>query len=152
MLKQQTIVILMFIRALINVSFWIGDIAFRYLNYIKENSTLAAKIPNSENESDAGDDANRKVTVCDINANMLEVGKKRAMAMHYDSEIRWRLGNAEDLNQEKENTYDVYTIAFGIRNCTHLDKVVREAYRVLKPGGRFMCMEFSQPTSEIFNK
>ena len=83
---------------------------------------------------------------------MLEVGKKRAMAMHYDSEIRWRLGNAEDLNQEKENTYDVYTIAFGIRNCTHLDKVVREAYRVLKPGGRFMCMEFSQPTSEIFNK
>lgn len=92
------------------------------------------------------------ITVCDINENMLEVGKKRGFALDFKNEIRWRLGNAEDLNKEKENFYDVYTIAFGIRNCTHLDKVIKEAYRVLKPGGRFLCMEFSHPTSEIFNK
>ena len=65
--------------------------------------------------------------------------------------LEWVQGDAEQLPFD-DASFDSYTIAFGIRNCTHLDKVVREAYRVLKPGGRFMCMEFSQPTSEIFNK
>jgi 2-methoxy-6-polyprenyl-1,4-benzoquinol methylase len=62
------------------------------------------------------------------------------------------LGNAEDLSSEKESTYDAYTISFGIRNCTHLDKVVKEAYRVLKPGGRFMCLEFSNVENAYFRR
>ena len=52
-------------------------------------------------------------------------------------------GDAEGL-PFPEDTFDAYTIAFGIRNCTHLDKVLAEAYRVLKPGGRFLCLEFSK--------
>lgn len=47
---------------------------------------------------------------------------------------------------------DVYTIAFGIRNCTHIDKVVKEAYRVLKPGGKFMCLEFSKVDNPLISK
>ena len=52
-------------------------------------------------------------------------------------------GNAEGL-PFPEDTFDAYTIAFGIRNCTRLDLVLAEAYRVLKPGGRFLCLEFSK--------
>jgi 2-methoxy-6-polyprenyl-1,4-benzoquinol methylase len=83
---------------------------------------------------------------------MLNVGMQRASNLKLNSRINWRQGNAENLVLEKENTYDVYTIAFGIRNCTNIDKVVREAYRVLKPGGRFMCLEFSHANNEIFSK
>jgi len=54
-------------------------------------------------------------------------------------------GNAEALPLEA-NSLDSYTIAFGIRNCTHVDRVVKEAHRVLKPGGRFLCLEFSHLT------
>ena len=93
-----------------------------------------------------------EITICDINQNMLNVGKKRAASLRLNSNINWRQGNAENLVLEQDNTYDVYTIAFGIRNCTNIDKVVREAYRILKPGGRFMCLEFSHSDSEIFRK
>ena len=112
-----------------------GDIAFRYLNYLKSNSPIRQ----TANEENRDNNQTKRVTVCDINQNMLEVGKKRALALKYNEDIRWQLGNAEDLNLEKENTYDVYTIAFGIRNCTHLDKVVREAYRVLKVLNVYYC-------------
>ena len=57
-------------------------------------------------------------------------------------DINWICGNAEELPIEDES-YTAYTIAFGIRNVTNIDKVLDEAYRVLKPGGRFMCLEFS---------
>ena len=63
--------------------------------------------------------------------------------MGYNLGISWKEGNAEAL-PFPEDTFDAYTIAFGIRNCTHLDKVLAEAYRVLKPGGRFLCLEFSK--------
>ena len=56
--------------------------------------------------------------------------------------MSWIEGNAESL-PFPDNSFDVFTIAFGIRNCTHVDKVVQEAHRVLVPGGRFMCLEFS---------
>lgn len=101
--------------------------------------------------SDAGDNKPR-VTVCDINENMLNVGKERAKQMNFYDKIDWKVGNAEHLVLEKDNSYDVYTIAFGIRNCTNLENVVREAYRVLKPGGRFMCLEFSKTNNPIFKK
>lgn len=57
-------------------------------------------------------------------------------------DINWVCGDAEKLPFE-DNSYNAYTIAYGIRNCTNVDKVLTEAYRVLKPGGRFMCLEFS---------
>lgn len=57
-------------------------------------------------------------------------------------DIDWVCGDAESLPFESES-FTAYTIAFGIRNCTNIDKVLSEAYRVLKPGGRFMCLEFS---------
>lgn len=54
------------------------------------------------------------------------------------------IANAEELTEVKDETMDLYTIAFGIRNVTNRDKALREAYRVLRPGGRFMCLEFSE--------
>lgn len=54
------------------------------------------------------------------------------------------VANAEELTEVKDDTMDLYTIAFGIRNVTNRDKALREAYRVLRPGGRFMCLEFSE--------
>lgn len=88
------------------------------------------------------------VTVCDINQAMLDVGKKKAEDNGITSGISWVQGNAENL--PFDNTlFDAYTIAFGIRNCTNVQQVINEAYRVLKPGGRFMCLEFSQVTNPL---
>ncbi|KAH9640836.1 hypothetical protein HF086_014422 [Spodoptera exigua] len=58
-------------------------------------------------------------------------------------DINWKCADAERLDLP-DDSYTAYTIAFGIRNCTHIEKVLEEAYRVLTPGGRFMCLEFSQ--------
>jgi demethylmenaquinone methyltransferase / 2-methoxy-6-polyprenyl-1,4-benzoquinol methylase len=80
------------------------------------------------------------VTVCDINPDMLAEGKKRAEEKSIS--VEWICGNAENL-PFPDNHFDAYTIAFGIRNVTHIDRALAEAYRVLKPGGRFLCLEFS---------
>jgi len=78
---------------------------------------------------------------------MLEVGKGRAAERGYDKftdpMLDWVVGNAQQL-PFPDNSMDAYTIAFGIRNCTDIPAVLREAHRVLKKGGRFMCLEFSQ--------
>jgi demethylmenaquinone methyltransferase/2-methoxy-6-polyprenyl-1,4-benzoquinol methylase len=81
------------------------------------------------------------ITVCDASPAMLEQGLRRAGAEHLD----WICGDAEQL-PVASLSQDAYTIAFGIRNTTHLDRVLKEAYRVLKPGGRFLCLEFSKVT------
>ncbi|PIK47711.1 putative 2-methoxy-6-polyprenyl-1,4-benzoquinol methylase, mitochondrial [Apostichopus japonicus] len=83
------------------------------------------------------------VTVCDINKNMLDVGQKRAAQRGLMEGISWVEGNAEELPFDSDSM-DAYTIAFGIRNVTRVQKALDEAYRVLKPGGRFMCLEFSE--------
>ena len=78
------------------------------------------------------------ITVCDINERMLQVGRARAP----EAPIAWITGDAQAL-PFPDRSFDAYTIAFGIRNVTHIDAALPEAYRVLKPGGRFLCLEFS---------
>jgi demethylmenaquinone methyltransferase/2-methoxy-6-polyprenyl-1,4-benzoquinol methylase len=81
-------------------------------------------------------------TVCDINTGMLEVGRERAVKQHFDDRVDFVEGNAEAL-QFPDRGFDAYTIAFGIRNVPRIDRALAEAYRVLRPGGRFLCLEFS---------
>ena len=101
-----------------------GDIAFRIAEMARAR----------------GGDA--EITVCDINANMLGEGVRRA-AEKDERIIGWVCGDAEKL-PVLDGHFDAYTIAFGIRNVTHIDAALREARRVLKPGGRFLCLEFSK--------
>jgi demethylmenaquinone methyltransferase / 2-methoxy-6-polyprenyl-1,4-benzoquinol methylase len=86
-------------------------------------------------------DAGAEVTVSDINQDMLDVGIERALKRGIDGLV-WSRQNAEEL-AFPDRTFDAYTIAFGIRNVTHIDKALAEAFRVLKHGGRFFCLEFS---------
>eukprot|EP00123_Amoebidium_parasiticum_P012781 comp21571_c0_seq1/m.30140 comp21571_c0_seq1/g.30140 ORF comp21571_c0_seq1/g.30140 comp21571_c0_seq1/m.30140 type:complete len:316 (-) comp21571_c0_seq1:249-1196(-) len=110
-----------------------GDIAFREVDFMRTASPTHGG----------------SVVVCDINTSMLEVGKQRARERGYrDEEISWVAGDAEKLPFD-DNTFDAYTIAFGIRNVTHIDQALSEAYRVLKPGGRFMCLEFSRVNNPV---
>jgi demethylmenaquinone methyltransferase / 2-methoxy-6-polyprenyl-1,4-benzoquinol methylase len=81
-------------------------------------------------------------TVCDINPDMLAVGRERAAKNHLDDRVDFAEGNAEALSFP-DRAFDAYTIAFGVRNVPRIDLALREAYRVLKPGGRFLCLEFS---------
>jgi demethylmenaquinone methyltransferase/2-methoxy-6-polyprenyl-1,4-benzoquinol methylase len=81
------------------------------------------------------------VTVADINADMLEVGKQRAEARRLEG-LDWKVENAERLSFA-DGSFDAYAIVFGIRNVTDIPAALREAHRVLKRGGRFFCMEFS---------
>jgi len=107
--------------ALLDVAGGTGDIAFR-----------AAKA--------AG--AGFHATVCDINADMLAVGRERATARQLGHRVSFVEGNAEAL-AFPDRSFDAYTIAFGIRNVPQIDLALREAYRVLRPGSRFLCLEFS---------
>jgi len=81
------------------------------------------------------------VTVADINQEMLDVGVERALERGIDGLV-WSRQNAESLGYPAR-VFDAYTIAFGIRNVTHIDRALAEAHRVLKFGGRFFCLEFS---------
>ncbi len=82
------------------------------------------------------------VTVADINADMLAVGVDRARRRDLNNLV-WAQENAESLSFP-DKSFDAFTIAFGIRNVTDIDRALAEAFRVLKPGGRFYCLEFSQ--------
>jgi len=81
-------------------------------------------------------------TVCDINPDMLRVGHLRAVSRHLEHQVSFVEGNAEAL-AFPDRHFDACTIAFGIRNVPRIEVALREAYRVLKPGGRFLCLEFS---------
>ena len=84
------------------------------------------------------------VTLADISPEMVMEGRRRAEAERRPlSRLSFSVANAEAL-PFPDDTFDAYTIAFGIRNVPHIDRALREAFRVLKPGGRFMCLEFSQ--------
>ncbi|RVQ66985.1 class I SAM-dependent methyltransferase [Croceicoccus ponticola] len=81
------------------------------------------------------------ITVSDINQDMLDVGLERAVSRGIDTLV-WSRQNAEEL-AFPDRSFDAYTIAFGIRNVTHIDRALAEAHRVLRHGGRFFCLEFS---------
>ena len=81
--------------------------------------------------------------VCDINPDMLAVGRERAASTFLAQRVSFVEGNAEQLSFSDRH-FDAITVAFGIRNVPHIDVALKEAFRVLKPGGRFLCLEFSQ--------
>lgn len=91
------------------------------------------------------------ITLCDLNTEMLRVGRDRAVDNGYLDDFTWVTGNAESLPLPSESV-DVYTIAFGLRNVTHIDTALVEALRVLKPGGRFYCLEFSKVNEPFLAK
>jgi 2-methoxy-6-polyprenyl-1,4-benzoquinol methylase len=116
-----------------------GDIAFRIL----EHSHTKNLNPNIH------------VTISDINPAMLSVGRERSLSLPaaHQASLSFLEANAEVLPSELEpNSLDLYTVAFGIRNFTNIPAALREAHRVLKPGGVFACLEFSKVDKyPIFN-
>ena len=116
--------------SLLDVAGGTGDISVRYYQKaLKQGHT-----PN--------------IHVCDINRDMVAQGRDRALDQGITCHIHWNCGNAESLPYP-DLSFDYYTIAFGIRNVTHIEKALEEAYRVLKPGGKFVCLEFSQVKAPI---
>jgi len=114
---------------LLDVAGGTGDISFRYL-------------------ARAG---NAHATVLDLTEPMLIEGRKRAEASQQAAQLDWVVGDAMALPFE-DNSFDVYTISFGIRNVTCPQEALNEAYRVLRPGGRLMVLEFSQIPNEMMQK
>lgn len=112
---------------LIDVAGGTGDIAFRFL----------------ERTQAYGGDTPARVSVIDLTPAMLAIGRDRAIDRGILSGIDWVAGDAERL-PVADMTADCYTIAFGLRNVTHIERALAEARRVLKPGGRFLCLEFSR--------
>ena len=112
---------------LVDVASGTGDIAKLYLNKI-----------------------NYKGHVCcvDESKEMLNINRKK---LKENTNVKWFCGSAEKL-PFKNNYFDYYTISFGIRNIDNINNALKEAYRVLKPGGRFLCLEFSKVENEILNK
>src|SRR5215471_8160109 len=106
---------------LIDVAGGTGDVAFRVV--------------------EAGG-AGTRVTVVDVNEDMLAVGRERAFERGLDDAVAFVAGNAEAL-PAPDRRYDAYTIAFGIRNVPRIERALAEAFRVLKIGGKFACLEFS---------
>lgn len=115
---------------LIDVAGGTGDIAFRVLD---------AAGPNA------------KVDVCDINNDMLCEGRVKAEKQNRGGEVSFTQGNAESLPFD-DCLFDAYTIAFGLRNVPDIEAALSEAYRVLKPGGRFMCLEFSEVDVPVLDR
>lgn len=94
---------------------------------------------------------NAHVTVLDINGSMLGVGRERAQKKGLADNLDFVEANAESL-PFADATFDAYTIAFGIRNVPRIDVALKEAYRVLKTGGRFLCLEFSEVDMPVLDK
>ncbi len=110
-----------------------GDIAFRVLDRLEQQ----------------GHAGQGQVIVCDLTPDMLAVGRDRAIDRGLLKGISWVCGDAERLPLP-DRSVTAYTIAFGLRNVTHIDRALAEARRVLKPGGRFLCLEFSRVVLPVF--
>ncbi|KAI0274238.1 UbiE/COQ5 methyltransferase [Russula aff. rugulosa BPL654] len=121
----------------IDVAGGTGDIALRILDHARETHG----------------DRETRVDIVDINGEMLKEGQMRFKKTMYHNtpQVGFIEANAQELPFENfpNNTYDLYTIAFGIRNVTSIPDVLREAHRVLKPGGTFACLEFNKVTNPL---
>jgi demethylmenaquinone methyltransferase/2-methoxy-6-polyprenyl-1,4-benzoquinol methylase len=113
-----------------------GDKPFRLLDVAGGTGDIALRTA-------AASGAGVTAVVCDISPEMLEVGRRKVEAAGLAARISLVDGNAEAL-PFPDRSFDAYTIAFGIRNVTHIDRALAEAYRVLKIGGHFLCLEFSE--------
>ncbi len=107
---------------LLDVAGGTGDVSFRFLDRVKGQA---------------------EATVLDMTESMLVEGRKRAEAERLSGQLDWVVGDAMKLPLP-DNSFDAYTISFGIRNVTRIEEAIAEAYRVLKPGGRFLVLEFNQ--------
>jgi demethylmenaquinone methyltransferase / 2-methoxy-6-polyprenyl-1,4-benzoquinol methylase len=119
---------------LLDVAGGTGDIAFRVLDRLARRRQAPPRI-----------------IVCDVNPQMLEVGRDRAIDDNRLDAIAWLCADAEALPLPDRNV-DAYTIAFGIRNVTCIERVLAEARRVLVPGGRFLCLEFATVASPTLRR
>ena len=102
-----------------------------------------------QQRGDAAADAS-EILVCDLTPEMLEIGRNRALDRGIFKGIDWICGDAQRLPLP-DSSVTAYTIAFGLRNVTRIDQALREARRVLKPGGRFLCLEFSRVVVPLFS-
>jgi demethylmenaquinone methyltransferase/2-methoxy-6-polyprenyl-1,4-benzoquinol methylase len=116
-------------QRLLDVAGGTGDVAFRFLKRASGASAV----------------------VCDMTEPMLIEGRKRAEAERLAASLDWVVGDAMSL-PFPDNSFDVYTISFGIRNVTRIPDALAEAYRVLKPGGRLMVLEFSRIPNDMLQK
>jgi demethylmenaquinone methyltransferase/2-methoxy-6-polyprenyl-1,4-benzoquinol methylase len=120
-------------QTLIDVAGGTGDVALRALPWL---------VPDPGNLAEGG------AVVCDVNERMLEVGRARALDQGVLFGIEWLAADAERL-PFGDRSFDLYTIAFGLRNVTRFEAALAEARRVLKPGGRFMCLEFTPEATPL---
>ena len=116
-------------QRLLDVAGGTGDIAFRFLK----------RAPGAS------------ASVVDLTEPMLIEGRKRAEAQQRETQLEWIVGDAMALPFE-DRSFDVYTISFGIRNVTRIEDALSEAFRVLKPGGRLMVLEFSQIPNDLMQR
>ncbi|WDI32916.1 class I SAM-dependent methyltransferase [Hyphococcus flavus] len=123
---------------LIDVAGGTGDVAAGFLRRADERARAEAKTPAT-------------ATICDINYEMLKAGEARADMAAFGERLSRVTGDAESL-PFPDKCADAYTVAFGIRNVTDMDAALCEAFRVLRPGGRFFCLEFSHPITEGLQK
>lgn len=118
---------------IIDVAGGTGDIAFRIVKKAQDQGLSI------------------DIDVVDINPQMLEVGKSRAVDKNLFKNLKFSVGDGEDLKFDDQQ-FDFYTIAFGIRNFTDISKGLKEAHRVLKKGGKFICLEFSKVEDYFFQR
>lgn len=124
-------------QTILDIAGGTGDIAFRMLQH-------ATAINN---------DTTSRVIVSDINPQMLAGGRKRSLETPWaqSDRLSWLEANAEKLSMIEDNSIDLYTVAFGIRNFTDKQAALYEAFRILKPGGVFACLEFSKVNNSVQN-